>query len=67
VQRDIKTDIQHYGEDYQRFLGAIAPPIFEASNFAFSSYEEVEEFQKGEVDKFVYTRGGNPNYKTSGN
>ncbi|MBC7321386.1 aminotransferase class I/II-fold pyridoxal phosphate-dependent enzyme [bacterium] len=56
----MRTNIEHYGEDYQRFLGAIAPPIFEASNFAFSSYEEVEEYQKGEMDKFVYTRGGNP-------
>lgn len=63
MQRSIKTDIEHYGEDYQRFLGAIAPPIFEASNFTFSSYEEVEEYQKGEMDKFVYTRGGNPTIK----
>lgn len=63
MKGNIKTDIEHYGEDYQRFLGAIAPPIFEASNFAFSSYEELEEYQKGEVDKFVYTRGGNPTIK----
>lgn len=60
MHKGIKTKIEHYGEDYQGFLGAIAPPIFEASNFAFSSYEEVEEFQKGEYNKFVYTRGGNP-------
>lgn len=60
MQGKVKTTIEHYGEDYQKFLGAIAPPIFEASNFAFSSYEEVEEYQKGEIDKFVYTRGGNP-------
>lgn len=60
MQRKIKTNIEHYGEDYQKFLGAIAPPIFEASNFAFSSYEELEMHGRGEVNKFVYTRGGNP-------
>ncbi len=63
MKRNIKTNIEHYGEDYQRFLGAIAPPIFEASNFAFSSYEELEEHHKGKIDKFVYTRGGNPTIK----
>ncbi len=60
MQRGIKTNIEHYGEDYQKFLGAIAPPIFEASNFAFSSYEELEMYSRGEISKFVYTRGGNP-------
>ena len=60
MQRGIKTNIEHYGEDYQKFLGAIAPPIFEASNFAFSSYEELEMHSRGEISKFVYTRGGNP-------
>ncbi|MCX7795800.1 MAG: aminotransferase class I/II-fold pyridoxal phosphate-dependent enzyme [bacterium] len=60
MKRDIKTNIEHYGEDYKRFLGAIAPPIFEVSNFAFSSYEELEDHQKGKIDKFVYTRSGNP-------
>lgn len=60
MQGNIKTNIEHYGEDYQKFLGAIAPPIFEASNFAFSSYEELEMHNRGETNKFVYTRGGNP-------
>lgn len=61
MYKGVKTNVEHYGEDYSRFLGAISPPIFEASNFAFSSYEEIEEWQKREIkDKFVYTRGGNP-------
>lgn len=60
MKRGLRTNIEHYGEDYQKFLGAIAPPIFEASNFAFSSYEELEDHQRGKMDKFVYTRGGNP-------
>ncbi|HOK29303.1 MAG TPA: aminotransferase class I/II-fold pyridoxal phosphate-dependent enzyme [bacterium] len=61
MDKGTRTKIQHYGEDYSKFLGAISPPIFEASNFAFSSYEEVEEHQEGKLkDKFTYTRGGNP-------
>lgn len=56
-----KTIITHYGEEYSKFLGAISPPIYEASNFAFSSYEEIEEHHRGNLrEKFVYTRGGNP-------
>lgn len=40
----IRTIISHYGENPQNYLGAITPPIFENSNFAFNSYEELEEF-----------------------
>ncbi|MGB9683099.1 MAG: trans-sulfuration enzyme family protein [bacterium] len=60
MKEKVKTLISHYWEDPERFLGAISPPIFEASNFAFSSYEELEEYQEGKIKKYVYTRGINP-------
>lgn len=60
MKEKLRTIISHYGEDPKRFLGSISPPIFEASNFAFSSYEELERYQDGEIKKYVYTRGINP-------
>lgn len=55
-----KTIIAHYGENPQNYFGAITPPIFENSNFAFASYEELEEFYLQKKHKYIYTRESNP-------
>lgn len=56
----IRTIISHYGENPQNYLGAITPPIFENSNFAFNSYEELEEFYLKKINRYIYTRESNP-------
>ena len=50
----------HAGDDPQRFYGAVAPPIFEASLFAFPSFDELVEGLSGRKGSYVYTRGRNP-------
>lgn len=54
------TLIQHLGEE-DKLLGSIAPPIFQASNFAFegsAAFPLKEEFSAG--PPYVYSRVGNP-------
>lgn len=50
----------HAGDDPRRFYGAVAPPIFEASLFAFDDFDACVEGLTGFGDHYVYTRGRNP-------
>ena len=50
----------HAGDDPQRFLGAVSPPIFETSLFSFADFDECVAGMTGQSDSYVYTRGRNP-------
>lgn len=50
-----ETRVVHHAEDPQRFEGAIIPPIFQNSLFAYPSIEEL-----GAEGRFNYTRDRNP-------
>ena len=52
--------LNHLGEDRQAHRGAVSPPIYQSSIFAFPS---VDAFRAGFRDEFantIYTRGNNP-------
>lgn len=54
------TSVLH-GEKAEHFPeGAVAEPIFQTSTFVFKDSAEVKKYQEGKVDKFLYTRYGNP-------
>jgi cystathionine beta-lyase len=55
-----KSICSHFGDDYERFCGAVVPPIFENSLFIFEKYEDILESFKAERDHYLYTRGTNP-------
>lgn len=50
------TLLAHGCEDPARFLGAVSPPLFQASLFAFESIED----WGGQTGAYHYTRVGNP-------
>jgi cystathionine beta-lyase/cystathionine gamma-synthase len=52
--------INHLGEDRNALLGSVAPPLFQTSNFCFSSVEEMKHALEHEFEESVYTRGKNP-------
>lgn len=58
--RETATILQHFGD--QDILGAIAPPIFQASNFSFGSPEEwmAMYHQNPSGPPYQYSRLGNP-------
>jgi len=57
---DLSYILNHLGEDRETYRGAVSPPIYQSSIFAFDT---VEKFRAGFRDEFrrtTYTRGNNP-------
>jgi cystathionine beta-lyase/cystathionine gamma-synthase len=53
----------HAGEQRDPLTGAITTPIYQTSNFAFSSTQELLDYNRGESNAYIYTRYGNPTLK----
>ena len=47
-------------EDRERHRGAVAPPVYQTSIFAFPTVAAMREGFRDELDRTVYTRGNNP-------
>ena len=54
------TQTIHAGQHPDPATGAVAPPIFQASTFAFASSQQGADRFAGRDDGFIYTRMGNP-------
>jgi cystathionine beta-lyase len=52
--------LNHLGEDRQSQRGAVIPPIFETSNFAFPTVAAMRAAGQDELANAFYTRGNNP-------
>src|SRR5690606_137174 len=50
----------HLGENHDEWHQAIAPPIYQTSNFRFKTVAEFREKAQDEFKNHVYTRGNNP-------
>lgn len=57
---DLSHILFHLGEDRESHANAIAPPVFQASNFAMPSVAAMREAIAREYDTALYTRGANP-------
>ncbi len=55
-----RTVVTHLAEDPSRYCGAVTPPIFETSTFAFPSVEALEASYAGDPTHYRYSRGRNP-------
>ena len=51
------------GEEDRFPYGAVTKPIYQTSTFAFKNTAELMKFQKGDPNKYLYTRYGNPTLK----
>lgn len=58
------TVCTHFAEDPSRHLGAIVPPIFLNSLFAYDEYESIQEAFRDRQNHYIYTRGLNPTVET---
>jgi cystathionine beta-lyase/cystathionine gamma-synthase len=57
-----------HGEKTEHFPEeAVAEPIFQTSTFVFKDSAEVKKYQEGKVDKYLYTRYGNPTLRLAEN
>lgn len=52
--------LNHLGEDRERHRGAVTPPIYATSNFAFGSVAAMRAAGQDELANAFYTRGNNP-------
>lgn len=58
-QDDLLT-LMHTGDEYDRYLNAVVPPIFMNSLHAYQTMEEYFDVDIFADDSFVYCRDGNP-------
>jgi len=54
------TEILHAGEGMPSAATPITTPIYSATTFAFPNAAELERFQQGKSDHYIYSRYGNP-------
>ncbi|MCE6990245.1 PLP-dependent aspartate aminotransferase family protein [Dyadobacter sp. CY323] len=57
---DISHIINELGEDRSLYFNAVAPPIVQASNFVFDSFEDLRKAFEDEDSAYLYSRGKNP-------
>lgn len=57
---DISYILNHLGEEREEYYGAVAPPVFQTSNFCFKTVDEMRQQLKKELEIPFYTRGFNP-------
>ncbi len=52
--------VTHIGDEYERFHGAVVPPIYQNSLFVFENFEQLTAAMKDEQSSYLYWRGTNP-------
>ncbi|MCW3128097.1 MAG: cystathionine beta-lyase [Bacteroidetes bacterium] len=57
---DVSYILNLLGEDREEYFGAVAPPIMQTSNFAFSKVSALRAAFDNEKQAHLYTRGNNP-------
>lgn len=57
---DLSYIINELGEDREQYYNAIAPPIMQASNFAFDTVDALAKAFEDEMGGYLYSRGLNP-------
>ena len=57
---DISYIINELAEDREQYFNAIAPPIMQASNFAFKTVDALGKAFEDEMGGYLYSRGLNP-------
>lgn len=54
------TRVVHAGDAPDPSTGAHGTPLYQNATFAFTSYEQVEALNRGDLPHFIYQRDGNP-------
>jgi cystathionine beta-lyase len=60
VSDDLYWILNHLGEDRERHAGAVVPPIFQSSMFAYPDVASLRVALADELEHPFYTRGHNP-------
>ncbi|MGL5188953.1 MAG: PLP-dependent transferase, partial [Cetobacterium sp.] len=60
MKNNLETILAHYGEERDKHNGAIVPPIYQNTLFAFESWDHIDEAFSDPINNNIYTRGNNP-------
>lgn len=52
--------LTHTGDEYEKYLGAVVPPVFLNSLHVFPDYDAYRHFDGSKEDSFIYGRDSNP-------
>lgn len=52
--------LTHLGDEYDKYLGAVVPPVFLNSLHVFKSFEDYSKVNVFEEDNYIYGRSSNP-------
>lgn len=62
-QKTISYILNELGEDREKYFNAVAPPIYQTSNFAFKTVDDFRKAFEDESSVFIYSRANNPTLK----
>lgn len=57
---DLSFILNELGEERENYFNAVAPPIFQTSNFAFKKVSDLKKAFEDEMSDYLYSRGINP-------
>lgn len=57
---DLSYILNELGEEREHYFNAVAPPIMQASNFAFKKVDDLAKAFEEEMGGYLYSRGLNP-------
>ena len=60
MTKKFQTRAIHYGYDPQQFHGALNPPVYMSSTYAFENIQQGAEAFEGENNRYIYSRLGTP-------
>lgn len=60
MKNNLETILAHYGEERDKHNGAIVPPIYQNTLFAFESWDHIDKAFSDPINNNIYTRGNNP-------
>ena len=60
MKRHPQTEVLHVGEGAKAGAMPLTRPIYATATFVFASAAELEAFQQGKTDRYLYTRYANP-------
>ncbi len=64
MSKHVETDVLHRGEGVVDGAAPLTRPIYTATTFVFASAAQLEAYQQGRTDRFIYARYANPSVQS---
>jgi len=59
-----ETDVIHRSEGVRDGATPLTTPIYATSTFVFANAAELEQYQQGKTNKYIYSRYANPSVQS---